>query len=100
MIDFVNSNIAKVLTIFSISPGSRLNRKMIKEKTNMPNLVLDKTLYTLINLNVLIKEKNLFLINHKNTKVKEILSALYERYSIFKQLPLREYFLILNIKDA
>ncbi len=100
MIDLFNFNIMKVLTIFSISPGSRFNRRTIKEKTNMPNVVLDKTLYTLINLNILIKEKNLFSINHKNLEIKGILKILYEKYSIFKQLPLREYFLIVNIKDA
>ncbi|MBI2631719.1 nucleotidyltransferase domain-containing protein [Candidatus Pacearchaeota archaeon] len=100
MIDIFNSNIVKVLTIFSISPGSRLNRKNIKEKTNIPNIVLDKILYTLINLNVLIKEKNIFSINHKNREINEILKFLYEKYSTFKQLQLKEYFLILNIKDA
>ncbi|MEK6934177.1 MAG: nucleotidyltransferase domain-containing protein [Nanoarchaeota archaeon] len=99
MIDLFNSNVLRILTVFSISPGSRFNRKMIKEKTNIPNIILDKSLYTLINLKILAKEKNLFLVNYKNFKIEEIINKVSEKYSSFRQLPLREYFMVLNIID-
>jgi len=97
MIELFDKNILKVLTVFSISPGSRLNRKVLKEKTSIPNIVLDKTLSKLINYRVLIKEKNLFSMNFKNSDVKEIIEVLAGNYNKFKQLPLADYFLINEI---
>ena len=97
MIGLFDNNILKVMTVFSISPGSRLNRKIIKEKTGIPNIILDKTLAKLVNFKVLIKEKGFFALNFKNTEVKGIINLVAENYAKFKQIPLKEYFIILNI---
>ncbi len=99
MIDLIDSQILRVLTIFSVSPGSRFQRKLLKEKTFLPNIILDKTLNKLANINILNKEKNLYSINHGNTEIKKIIEICYENYNKFKQLPFKEYFLILNIKE-
>lgn len=99
MIELFDASILKILTVFSISQGSRLNRKTIKEKTMIPNVVLDKNLSKLLNLRVLSKERNLFFLNFKNNKIKYIIEVVYEKYAQLKQLPLKEYFIILNLTD-
>jgi len=99
MIELFDSNILKIMTIFSISPGSRLNRKIIKEKTGIANVILDKTLAKLVNFKLLIKEKGFFALNFKNAEVKWIINLVAENYAKFKQIPLKEYFVILNIID-
>ena len=38
MIELFDKNVLRILTVFSISPGSRLNRKVLKEKTMLPNI--------------------------------------------------------------
>lgn len=99
MIELFDLNILKILTVFSVSPGSRLTRKVLKEKTNMPNVVLDKCLSKLLNLGIFVRQKNLFALNFKNKEINDVIKLISEQYSRFKQLPLKEYFLILNIKE-
>ena len=97
MINLLDKNIAKILTVFSISPGSRLSRKILKEKTQMPNVILDKTLFRLINLKFVLREKNFFILNFKKGETKKVIDLLYENYNKLKQLPLKEYFIISDI---
>lgn len=97
MIELLDFNIEKILTLFSISWGSRWNRKIIKEKTGLPNVVLDKYLSKLLNFGFLIKEKNLFSINFKNAEIGGIIKNLSADYLKFKQLQLKEYFMIRDI---
>jgi predicted nucleotidyltransferase len=97
MIDFLDKNIFRILSVFTLSPGSRLNRITIQEKTKINNIVLDKSLNQLINLNYLVKEKNLYSINFKNQEVLSLIESLSKNYNKFKMLPLKEYFLIQNI---
>lgn len=93
----LNENIVKILAVFSLSPGSRLNRKILQEKTNMNNIILDKTLNQLINFKFLSKEKNFFSLNFKNKETKNILEIVSENYDKLKQMPLYSYFIILDI---
>ena len=53
MMTLLKNNAAKILTVFSLSPGSRLNRKTLQEKTKMNNIILDKTINQLVNFNFL-----------------------------------------------
>ncbi len=99
MIELFDLNVLKILTVFSVSPGSRFTRKAIKEKTNMPNVVLDKHLAKLLNLKILAKVRNFLILNFKNNEIKPIINAVSEQYTYFRQLPLKDYFLVLNIKD-
>lgn len=99
MIGLFEKNILKVLAVFSISPGSRLNRKVLKEKTMLPNIVLDKTLSKLLNFKILAREKSLFSLNFKNNYVKKAIEIIAENYNKLKQLPLREYFIIIEVSD-
>lgn len=98
MIELFDKNMLKVLAVFSISPGSRLKRNLIKEKTAIPNSVLDKTLASLINSKIITKERNFLALNFKNKNIKELITLIQEDYAKLKQLPLKEYFLISEIK--
>lgn len=97
MIELLDFNIERILTIFSISPGSRWNRAVLKEKTGIPNVILDKSINKLLNFGFLVKEKNLFSLNFKNAEVKSAIEKISENYIKFKQLPLRDYFIIRGI---
>src|SRR4030042_432356 len=99
MINLFDKNSMKILSLFSISPGSRINRKTIQEKTGMNNIILDKTLSQLVNFKFLSKDKSFFSLNYKNESTKKIIDLLYENYNKLKQLPLKEYFMILDIKE-
>ena len=97
MIELLDKNIMKILTIFSLSPGSRLNRKIIKEKTNLNNIILDKTLAKLTNFKILIREKSFFVLSFNNKDSKQIIDLISENYTKLKQLPLKDYFINLDI---
>jgi predicted nucleotidyltransferase len=99
MIELFDLDVLKVFSVFSLSPGSRLKRKLIKEKTFIPNVILDKTLAELINYKFLKLEKEGYSLNFENKKINEIIKLVSEQHSRFKQLPLREYFIILHIKE-
>jgi len=92
-------DVVRVMTLFSLSPGSRLNRKTIQEKTKINNIVLDKTLALLLNLHILSKERNLLSLNFKNEETKKILEVVSENYNKLKQLPLNAYFMVLDILE-
>jgi predicted nucleotidyltransferase len=94
MIELFEFDIEKIFTLFAVSPGSRWNRKIIKEKTRIPNIILDKCLAKLLNLKILNKEKNLFALNFKNGETKKIIDIVYESYNKFKQPRLKDYFIV------
>ena len=48
MIELFDFNIEKILTVFTISPGSRWNRKTIKAKTNMVEIINHKLLLSIV----------------------------------------------------
>jgi len=56
----------KILSLFSLSPGSRFRRKEIKERTKLNNIPLDKTLLKLLSGKILKKEENLYMLNFEN----------------------------------
>ena len=97
MIRLIENGIMKILTVFSLAPGIRLNRKSLQEKTGLNNIMLDKALNILLNFKILQKEKNLFSINHQNENAKKLITRAAESYNKLKQLPLKEYFMITDI---
>lgn len=99
MIELIEKNAMRVLSVYSTSPGSRIKRKQIKELTKIPNVVLDKTISKLINLKLLIKKNGLISLNFEHSKIKEVIKIFSDNYSKFKHLPLKEYFMILDIQE-
>ena len=81
--NLLDKNLAKILAFFLISPGSRYNRKEIKEKTKMNNIPLDNTLQKLITLKLLEQNKSLYNLNLKIEKNKEIFDTISDEYKYF-----------------
>jgi len=97
ILDILDRNIVKILALFSISPGSKFTRNEIKEKTLLYNTPLDLTLTTLINNNLLIKEKRFISLNWENDSLKSIIEIFKKEHTRFKELPLNIYFILLDI---
>jgi len=97
--DIFNKDIAKVLTFFSVSPGSKLTRNEIKEKTKINNAPLDKALEALLNNKILTKEKRLLSLNFENNNMKKALSIIKKEHTRFKDIPLNVYYSLLDISS-
>ena len=90
-----NKDIFEVLTIFSMSPGSRFSRKELKEKTRLNNVNLDNALNSLINADIIKKERKYFSFNLEGNK--EIITLVSKEYKKLKEIPLDSYFSVINI---
>lgn len=91
-----DQRIVKILTIFSISPGSKFNRNELKEKTMLFNVSLDNALNILQNSKVLNKKGKIYELNFENVSVKTIIEIVNQDYKYLRELPLTVYFLLLD----
>lgn len=94
-----HKNTSKVLTLFSISPGSKFTRNEIKEKTLLHNIPLDHAINLLLNNKILIKEKRLLGLNFENSNVKAIVDLMHREYIRLKEIPLKIYYLLMDISS-
>ena len=91
-----NQDSFKLLTVFSLSPGSRFRRNELKEFTQLNNVTLDKALLRLVSSGVLGKNRTYYL-NIEN-EASEILVKLCAREHIrFKRIPFKAYFMIVDL---
>ena len=98
MINLVfDKDIFKILTIFSISPGSKFKRNELKEKTKLNNVLLDNALFKLIKEKLIKKEKTLYSINLENSNIRQILDIISKQYKYLKEIPLDVYFLLIDL---
>ena len=98
--DLFDSNIAKILALFSISPGSRFTRKELKEKTLLHNVPLDLSLKKLLHTEVLLQEHRHFALNFRNDAVNHILAMLKQEYKgSFKEIPLKIYSILIDLSS-
>ncbi len=95
IVQLFNRDILKVLTVFSISPGSRFLRKELKERTRLNNVNLDRALNGLMNAGLVRKEKRLLSLDVG--KAKEIIKLVSREYEVLKELPLGVYFSVIDI---
>ncbi len=95
--DLFDKNIVRILTLFSISPGSKFTRNEIKEKTMLNNVPLDQTLNVLLNDTILVREKRFYSLNFENSSTKNIINLVKKEYLRFKEIPLRIYFAAMDI---
>ncbi|MBU0666899.1 MAG: nucleotidyltransferase domain-containing protein [Nanoarchaeota archaeon] len=89
-----NQECFKIISLFALAPGIKLNRNEIKEKTYMNNVLLDKALVKILSANILKKEKRLYSINFENDNSKKLTDICSKQYINLKELPLKIYFLI------
>ncbi len=87
----------KILSLFSLSQGSRFRRKEIKERTRLNNIPLDKTLLKLLSGKILKKEGNLYMLNFENKNTKKMMELISKQYINLKELPFDVYLLLLDI---
>jgi len=92
-----DGNIVKVLTLFSISPGSGFTRNEIKNKTLLNNVPLDNTLKTMLYDQILVLEKRVYRLNFENKYMKPLLDLITKEYLRFKELPLNIYLLLVDL---
>ena len=90
-----NRDILKLLTIFSISPGSKFLRKELKERMRLNNINLDNAINVLLSSNLIKKERRLLSLNLDN--IKQIIRLISDEYKGLKELPLDVYFPIVDI---
>ena len=100
MIDIFDKNASKVLMLFSISPGSKFTRNEIKEKTLLYNMPLDRAIISLLKNKILIKEKRFLSLNFENRYAKNIIDIMQKEYLRFKEIPLRVYYLLVDISSS
>lgn len=95
IVQIFNKDILEVLSVFSISPGSKFLRKELKERTKLNNINLDNALNILLNSDLIKKEKRFLSLNFDN--VKPIISLVSQQYKELRDLPLDVYFTIINL---
>lgn len=94
--DIFDKDAIKVLTLFSVSPGSKFARNEIKEKTMLNNVPLDNAMSVLLNNGLLTREKRFFSLNFENKNSKAILDIIKNEHLRFKEIPLKIYYLLLD----
>ncbi len=90
-------NLIKVLALFLISPGSRYSRDEIKKGTEMNNVPLDFSLNKMLGLEIIKKEKNLFILNQHSSLI-DIIKKIREEYKEFA-LPLKIYHILIEVSN-
>lgn len=97
IVQVIVKDIAKILTVFSLSPGSRFNRNLIKEKTLLNNIPLDKSLNFLLQTGLIKKEKRLYSLDLNNRHCRKILELISAQYKELKEIPFKVYFVIVDL---
>jgi len=85
------------MSMFSLSPGSRFNRKEIKEKTRLNNVPLDKALLRLVSSGILKRDGNLYYLDFENNSTKTILEICSKQYRVLKELPFDVYLILVDL---
>ena len=90
-------NAYKILSMFSLSPGSRFSRKEIKEMTRLNNVPLDSAISTLFSSGILTRERNLYSLDFENRATKNILELITKERLKAKELPFDIYLTLVDI---
>ena len=89
----LNQDAFKLLTVFSLSPGSRFKRKELKELTRLNNVPLDKALLRLVSSGVLSK-RGAYSVNMENEWAETLIRLCAKQHTQLRRIPLNVYFLI------
>ncbi len=87
----------KILTLFSLSPGSSWSRKDIQEKVKLHNVPLDKALAQLLNAGILQKGKKYYSLHWELQSTKEIIGLCQKQYKHLRELPLPVYNCLVDV---
>lgn len=89
----------KVLSVFSLSPGSRFKRNEIKDMTRLNNVPLDNALTRLLNCGILRVEKRLYQLNFEKDETKKVMELISRQYKELRELPLNVFLLLSDLVD-
>lgn len=95
ILNLLDNNLAKVLTVFSLAPGAKFIRKELKEMTKLNNVNLDKALNILQNSEIIRRENRYFKLN-MNEKTKALIEMIQKEYKELNEIPLNVFFSILD----
>lgn len=95
--DMFNLDIARILTFFSISPGSGFTRNELKQKGGFNNVPLDRSLKTLKMSRILKKDRRIYRLNLANTQARRATEFLGSEYRRLNELPLEVYYLLMEL---
>jgi len=87
----------RVMTVISLSRGSRFHRKELKERTAMNNVTIDKTLALLLSSGLISKKNRCFFLNLENEDAKDISEIILKQYRQLREIPLDAYFSITDM---
>jgi predicted nucleotidyltransferase len=80
-----------------MSPGSRLNRKEIKDRTKLNNVPLDKALAKLISSNMLVRERNYYSVNFNEAISQDLMKICKLQHTKLKEIPFDVYLLLVDL---
>lgn len=92
-----SQDIFKLLTVFSLSPGSRFKRNELKQRTALNNVPLDKALNRLVTSGIIKKEGTYYCLNFENEYSKALIETCAKQHRQMKRLPLKVYFSLADI---
>lgn len=87
----------KILSFFSLSPGSRFNRKEIKNRILLNNVPLDAALSRLLSSGILIKERNYYSINLEDDYSKKMIDICKKQYKKLREPPLNVFYMLIDL---
>ena len=87
----------KIMILFSLSPGSKFNRKEIKEKVRLNNVPLDKALVNLSNSKMLKKEGKIYALDFENEHTQKLIEIVGKDHKKLKTLPLIVFYLLVDL---
>ncbi|OPY30694.1 MAG: Nucleotidyltransferase domain protein [Methanocella sp. PtaU1.Bin125] len=90
----------KILSMFSISPGSRFKRNEIKANTKQNNVTLDRALTRLVNSKIIGIDRNYYFVNFENDNARKMIDIVSGQYKGLRELPLNVFLLIVDLIDV
>lgn len=94
-----NLNCFKIVSLYSLSPGSRFNRTEIKNRVKLHNVPLDLALLGLRKSGVLVRERNYYSLNFENEYTQKILEICRKQYQQLRELPLNVFYLLVDLLE-
>ena len=89
----------KIITLFSVSPGSRFNRSEIKSKVYLNNVPLDKALQQLLGSGIMHRERNYYSLNFEHHYTSRLIDICSKQYKQLRELPLAVFYLLVDLNN-
>ena len=93
-------NVFRVISLFSLSPGSRFRRNEIQQRVKLNNIPLDRALTILTETGILHRKNNLYELNFHNPYTQKIIDIVSYQYRSCKEIPFDVYLLLQDAEYA